>query len=137
MSFLDFLAEKKIITKDQIPFIEREVLDEDRGLEKSLVKLGITVPEILTLRGEYLNIPIKEFEAQDIPFEILRYIPEKTADHYKVAPLGISDGVLEVGIVDPDNIEARDAIQFVSSKINMPYKLFLISEGAFQKILKA
>src|SRR3989344_2007978 len=137
MSFLDFLADKKIISQDQIPFIEKEALDEERGLEKSLVKLGVTAPEILALRGEYLSIPTREVDAQAIPFEVLRYVPEKTATHYKVAPIGVSDGILEIGIVDPDNIEARDAIQFISSKINLPYKLFLITEQDFEKVLKS
>ena len=31
------------------------------------------------------------------------------------------DGALEVGITDPDNVEALDALQFISSKIGIPY----------------
>jgi hypothetical protein len=35
--------------------------------------------------------------------------------------------VLEIGLLDPDNIEARDALNFISAKIAMPYKVYLIS----------
>ena len=37
-------------------------------------------------------------------------------------PLDIIDGALDIGITDPHNIEAFDALQFISGKIGMPYK---------------
>ena len=54
----------------------------------------------------------------------------------KHVPVALSEGVLEVGIVDPDNIEALDALNFISSKINLPFKVFLISEADFKKVLE-
>jgi type IV pilus assembly protein PilB len=42
-----------------------------------------------------------------------------------------------VGIVDPDNIEARDALNFISTKADLPFKLFLISEIDFAKVLES
>jgi type IV pilus assembly protein PilB len=44
--------------------------------------------------------------------------------------------VLEVGIVNPESIEARDALNFITSKSNLPFKLYLISEDDFAKILE-
>lgn len=137
MSFLNFLVDKKIIKEDDIPFIEDEVSSGGKSLEEILAKKGISSDELLASRGDYLNIPSKSLADQAIPFEVLRYIPEKTVNYYKIVPIGITDEVLEVGIVDPDNIEARDALQFISSKINMPYKLFLISEADFERVLKS
>lgn len=46
------------------------------------------------------------------------------------------EGVLSVGIVDPENIQALDALQFIASKDNIPYKAFLITNSAFEKLLK-
>ena len=83
-----------------------------------------------------LNIEKRSVETNEIPFEILGYIPEESAVHYKFAPIGLSDGVLEIGIVDPGDIEARDALNFISSKVDLPYKLFLISEEDFKKVLE-
>ena len=45
--------------------------------------------------------------------------------------------MLEVGIVDPDNIEARDALNFIAAKKNIPYKMFLISQEDFQKVIES
>ena len=42
-----------------------------------------------------------------------------------------------MGIVEPDNIEARDALNFIASKLNIPYKIFLILNSDFDNVLKA
>lgn len=77
----------------------------------------------------------RDLKDKEIPFEILSYIPEESALHYTIVPIGINQGVLEVGMVNPDNIEAEDALNFISSSNHIPYKKFLISEEDFQKVL--
>ena len=67
--------------------------------------------------------------------KVLEYIPQDAAMHYKVVPIAVKDGVLEVGAVDPNDLEARDALNFISARINMPYKLFLITEEDFKMAL--
>ncbi|MBL7045228.1 MAG: type II/IV secretion system protein, partial [Parcubacteria group bacterium] len=67
---------------------------------------------------------------------VFKYIPEESALHYNFVPLGVTDNVLEVGVVDPDNIEALDALNFISSKINMPFKVYLVAQNDFATVLK-
>ncbi len=52
-------------------------------------------------------------------------------------PLAIKDNVLEIGMVDPDNIESRDALTFILSKLNMPYKIYVILEKDFKKVAES
>ena len=82
-----------------------------------------------------LDVPKKEIGETKIPSEILSIIPEESAEHYRFVPLAINEGALEVGIVDPDNIEARDALNFISVKTRTPFKLFQISEEDFEKVI--
>lgn len=135
MHVLDILLKKGIIGKKDIPLIEREVQGKDMSVEAVLVKNGIEPEQILAALGEYYEIPTKVLDEQKIQNEILNYIPEEAAMHYKFVPLAVNEGVLEVGILDPENIEARDALNFISSKINMPFKIFLISETDFKKVM--
>ena len=83
--------------------------------------------QVLELRSAYFNIPIRDISDVHVPFEILKDVPEESSLYYKFVPIDVADGVLEIGIVDPDNIGARDAVQFIASKMNLPFKLFLIS----------
>lgn len=83
------------------------------------------------------EIPTKSIGNERIPFDVLKYISEEAASYHKLIPVGIVDGVLEVGMVDPENIEARDALQFISSKFDLPFKIFLISEEDFNTAMKS
>jgi type IV pilus assembly protein PilB len=135
MSILEFLADKKIIKKEEIPEILEESETSGVAVEQILIKRGVDPDEILKGKGEFLELPIRSLKNKEIPGKILEYIPEESAIHYRFVPIGIKDGVLEVGVVDPDNIEARDALNFISSKINMPFKIYLISEADFESVL--
>ena len=81
------------------------------------------------------QVPTRSLRDIDISGKILEYIPQDSATHYRIVPLGVKDGVLEVGAIDPNDIEARDALNFISAKIGMPYKLFLISDEDFKSAL--
>lgn len=89
----------------------------------------------VNVKGSLPSIPTRGIKDIEVSGEILEYIPQESAEHYRVVPIGVKDGVLEVGAIDPNDLEARDALNFISSRIGMPYKLFLISENDFGLIL--
>ncbi len=134
MNFLEFLVEKKIINKEAIASIKTDL--KKASIEEVLLSYGVSDTEALALRGEYYNIPIRRIEEGSVPFDVLKYIPEESAMHYKFVPVNIKDGFLEVGLTDPDNIEARDALNFIAEKVSMPFKAFLITENDFKKVLE-
>ncbi len=135
MSVVDILLNKNLISQDDIREIKKRT-GEGESLDQILIEMGVHSEDILAARGEFLNIPIKNLGESSVPFEALDYIPEESATHYKFVPIGIKEGTLEVGIVDPDNIEARDALNFIASKNNIPYKIFLISGADYSKVIE-
>lgn len=74
---------------------------------------------------------------QKIPAEILQYVPKSSATYYRLIPLRVQDGVLEVGMIDPGNMEARDALQFIASKSGLPYKIFSITQEDFDQVIQS
>lgn len=135
MSFLSELAQKGIIEEPAVSEIENEAEQSGKSVESLLLSRGVSPKDILEAKGVHYGLPTRSIDARAMSFDTLSYIPEESARHYKVVPVGIADGVLEVGIVDPDNIEAKDAVQFISSKTGMPFKLFLISEEDYEDVV--
>jgi len=131
MSILQDLAERKVIKPSDIADIETESQDSGIPVEEVLVSRGVPPEEVLRSKGSQLDIPTRTLKEVDIQGKVLEYIPEESARHYKVIPIAVKDGVLEVGMVDPNDIEARDALNFISSRIGMPYKIFLVTEEDF------
>jgi type IV pilus assembly protein PilB len=135
MSVIDILLQKNLIAKDDVRAIRTQT-GSGATLDEALIARGVKPEDILIARGEFLNMPVRSIAETAIPFEALDYIPEESAIHYRFVPVGLSEGVLEVGIVDPDNMEARDALNFLVAKKNIPYKMFLITLDDFNKVIE-
>ncbi|MDP4020735.1 MAG: GspE/PulE family protein [Candidatus Adlerbacteria bacterium] len=135
MQLLQTLSDKGVVDAARRAEIEAELQKPGSTEEAVLEKAGVSSKDILIAKGEYYGLPTREIGETAVSFDVLRFVPEESARHYGLAPLGVVDGVIEVGITDPDNLEARDALTFISAKVGMPYKLFLITESEFEKLL--
>ncbi len=137
MHFTDVLLEKKIIPSEELRKIKTESAGDPRLLEESLLAYGISEDDILTAKGEVLGVSVKRIkEVGRIPFEILKSIPEESARHYQMAPLSLKDKILDVGMVNPDNTEAKEALRFISSKLGLTSQIYLITLSDLDAILK-
>jgi type IV pilus assembly protein PilB len=136
MNLLGFLVDKGLLPASERAKIEAE-LAKQRPLVEALNDRGISLPDALSSAGEAYGIPTRLLGDPPADEQVFQYIPADSARHYGFVPLDIMDGALEVGITDPDNIEAIDALQFISGKIGMPYKIILITKEDFDRVLEA
>lgn len=135
MTFLDTLAERGVINRYQAEEIRERADDKyDGDLDKALADFNIDEHTILDAKAEYFDVEKRVVDTNNISFDLLKYVPEDSANYYKFVPIGVSEGVLEVGIIDPGNIEARNALQFISSQNNIPFKLFAITPSDFKAV---
>lgn len=86
------------------------------------------------VQDEHGVVPVRQLTNEKIPYDVLKYIPQESAEHYKLVPLAVVDGVLEAGLVDPENLAGIDALNFISRKTGMPYKIFRITDDDFAKV---
>ncbi len=133
MSFASVLVKKNILDKDTLEALEKKAVELGQSIEFALRDYGVKSSDILQAKAEFLNLEPYFLEDKAIPYEILNYIPEDSARHYQVIPLEVKSGVLFVGLVDPDNIQARDALNFITAKSGISYKIYLISEEDFNR----
>jgi type IV pilus assembly protein PilB len=136
MSILDVLVKQGVVGAEDIASIrEKSPGGSEAELEEILLSLGVSEEDILRAKSEYYAMPFKKIDVSQVDSKILDYIPEEAAVYYQFVPIGVNDKVLEVGITDPDNISARDALNFISSKVNMPFKTFIITQADLDKVL--
>jgi type IV pilus assembly protein PilB len=134
MDILNLAVQKGLIKEDQIEEIKAESSRQNLTMDQALISKGVAPEDVLKLQGEFLGIPTRSVNAEDITDAILGYIPQESAEHYHFVPIGDSDGVLEVGMTNTDDINAVDALNFISTKIGIPFKIFLISPEDFAKV---
>ena len=136
--FLDYLLLQNIITELQYNRVLAEI---DTKYEGDMVKAireiaNISEDSLTTAKAAFFKLPYQKVDAQSIGGDIVKYISEDAARHYKFVPIGFADSVLSVGITEPENIEGMNALQFMSAKIGVPFKVFLISNTDFLAVLE-
>ncbi len=137
IDLLPLLKKKAVLDDGDISEILSESKESERSIEEILHDRGISDEDILVAKGEYWDMPVRSLKGVTIPYEILKYIPEESVRHYGIVPIGFEENVLDVGIIDPDNIDALDALNFISTQKGIPFKIFLISEKDYKTVLNS
>ncbi len=133
MNLLALLEEKKVIDKEVASRVEVYAREHNVSYERALLEDGFDEEVIRTTVSEYFELPPRTIpENEKIDPMVLRYLPEESARHYGIIPLRMEDGVLEVGITDPEDLSFRDALNFITSKQQLPYRLAYILEQDFE-----
>ncbi|OHA08389.1 MAG: hypothetical protein A3B37_01645 [Candidatus Sungbacteria bacterium RIFCSPLOWO2_01_FULL_59_16] len=132
----DVLVIKKLLTAAQAQEARRRARSEQRPLEAVIAESGVPEREVALAKSEVLGVPAKFLEGRHVPFEILKYIPEESAKFYQFAPLDEKEGMLEVGMVNPDDVNAQEALKFIASRLNLPFKIYLIAPSDLAQVLE-
>lgn len=135
--FLDFLLSQHHISELQYNKVLAELDTQFKGnLTQALLSVGVSEELITKVKSDFYKIPYQKISAGTVPFEVLKYISEESARNYHFVPIAFTDEVLSVGITEPENIEAMNALQFISVKQNIPFKIFLISQSDFLRVVE-
>lgn len=137
MGVIKKLIEKKIITKEMAASLEFEVKSTRKREEELILEKGIlSEDELFKIKSEDLGIPLKEVFPEEVPLRVLERIPEETAKHYKMIGIGEKGDVLEVGMVYPEDLTAKEALNFLARKEKFATKIFLIKPSTFENLLR-
>ncbi len=133
MNLLALLAEKGIVDAALQARVSSRATQDGSTYEKALLAEGVDAETIRNAIGEYFDLPTREItEREQIESSVLKYLSEDSARHYGIIPIAIEDDVLIVGITDPENLSFRDALNFITAKDQIPYKIVVILEHDFE-----
>ena len=136
MNFLGLLVNKSLLSAKDRVIVEAEIA-KNRPLGEVLAEHNVSLTDALAEIGKEYGLPTRVLGDPPADEAVFGYIPIDSARYYGFVPLDEVDGALGVGITDPDNIEALDALQFISGKIGIPYKIFLITKQDFDRVINA
>lgn len=134
---LKALVEKKLIDQEGSEKILRESFLTQKSAEEVIFNKRIVDDvEIAKTKSQILKVPFKQAKADAIGKDILQYISEDIARTYKVVPLSKTADMLVVGMVNPDDQKAQDALKFIAKQLQINLGVFLISFGDYDSILR-
>ena len=127
--FLDLLVAKKIITSEKEIEVEEYLAGAERTLDDVLLEEKILDPEqIVAFKAEMAGLAYQDISGLLVSEEALSIIPFEVAQNYKIACFDKTGSRIKVGLVDPYNSRAIEAVNFLAKEQNLSIDWFLISE---------
>ncbi|HLC63793.1 MAG TPA: GspE/PulE family protein [Patescibacteria group bacterium] len=83
-------------------------------------------------KGQAISMPYINLEGKQITMEILNILPQDLAENYQMLVFGKEGNKLQVGLVNPFNYKAVEAIEFLARKKNFRISYFIISPISFE-----
>jgi type IV pilus assembly protein PilB len=124
MDPLQILRERGQVEPSFIEKASQMIQETGRSHESVFLELGMSADDVRNFFADYYQVPAFTIpEAFTINQDILKYIPQESAVHYRTMPLFVEDDVLVVGASNPDDLQMREALNFISTKFNKPYRL--------------
>ena len=135
-NIIDILVGNAILKLKEGSDMRREAKEKNVPLDDILYLHGITERDVAEAKGTLTGYPVKYLNGELVSGEVFRDIPEESAQYYKMVPLGKRDGIFEVGMLNPDDVAAQEALKFISARIDLPVRVFIIIPSDFEILLK-
>jgi len=137
MILLEELVKNNILKENQIPEVIKIAEEKyNNNIDEALLDFNLDEDKILEIKGKVFDIPIKNVDPKGVPSSVLKLIPVEAVKIYRFVPINLTENFLEIGIINPENIQAIDALTFITSKIGKPFKLFLIKNSVYNELIK-
>ena len=96
------------------------------------------VPEqkLLDTKSQILQIPSKTVDVISISDDLIKAVPETTVRNFRVVPMELKEGLLVVGMVDPDDSKAQDALKFIARQLKVNLGVYLIPMSLWEGVLR-
>jgi len=134
---LDILLQEKLISEERAKFLKEESRKTGKSIELLVEESGAIEEERLAeMKGRIFNLPYINLVGKDIKFDDLNIISKDVAENHQVICFERVDGEISVGVVDPKNIAATEAIEFLARDKGLVVKYFVISLTSFRDAAK-
>lgn len=136
------LIEELIGQKVLTPEVEKEAENEARQSGKDfggilVSKKIIDDAELLKIKSRIYQLPIVDLSGVEVNRELLDYVPEEVINFYKVIPFAKEDSILRVGLINPENIDALEALKFIAAEKELTLEKYLVSYKDFENFSRS
>ncbi len=131
---LDYFVKQGKITQAEAKQFSFEL--ELSNLEKDLIKTKkISEEDIAKAKADIFGLTYIYLGDQKIDKQILNIFPKDLALNYQMVAFAKEGDLLKVALVDPLNLKAREAADYIAREKNLKIEYYLISPSSFSKVI--
>jgi type IV pilus assembly protein PilB len=134
---IERLQEQGELTAQEVEQAEQKAARLNKNVEKVILgKDYVPRDEWLQTKGEVLDYPYRDVRTKSAQKKALNLVPVETARRYNLVPIELEGDLLRVGMIDPTNTDAKEALRFIASRKGLDLDIYLISREGYQHILR-
>lgn len=127
----DILAEKGLLSPDQISAIKFEHVNTGRAAETIITERNyVSSADLTQARAELIHVPFVDLSNISIPAPILDLIPQPVAEKYHLIPFGKEDDFLQVAMADPLDLQV---IEFIEKRAGTKVRPYMAETSDIRK----
>lgn len=139
-TLIEELVRRGVLDQAKAALLSEQAQTENKDFGRLLIEQGLIGDEdLLSLKAEIYKLPI--FDAAKVKVDpaqnLSKEIPEDIISFYQIIPFAKEEGILRIGILNPEDIDAMEALKFVAEDRGLALDKFIISYKDFDRILKS
>lgn len=87
-------------------------------------------------RAKKLGLSLADLSGKIISPDILREVSEEAATFYQFVPISKEKDILRIGMINPDDLKAQEAVRFIAESRDAEPEIYLITPTDFKNVLK-
>ena len=132
-NFLQFLKDKEVITD----VLKEQLMEKYEQAEKSLDDLILEVGKVdeetlLAQKSEFYHLPSVALEKKQIAKDAQGLFPKEIISNYHILPFEIEADIVRVAMVNPENLKAREAVDFLARQKGWNAQFYVATERGFK-----
>ena len=134
---IDALLHERLITDEQQTQLQDQNFSDLKSAE-TYIRRVIYIPseKWAQLASKVINVPYMNLIGKAVGATILNTIPQDLAENYQIVVFEREGGVMKVGMADPTNFKAMEAVEFIARKAGVRTQYFIISNESFRAAVK-
>lgn len=136
-TLIEELIKLGLLTKKDSKIYEDLARKEDKELGQIFIEKDVVSSnDLLEIKSRLYHLPIIKLEEIQLNSEALKGISEEVVNFYKFAPFAKEGNLLKVAILNPEDIDALEALKFIASDKGLRVDKYLIDYRDFESIIK-
>src|SRR3989338_8070848 len=132
---IDELLERKIVTPEIVAQIQAESAQGEKDFGALCIEKGIIADaDLLKVKVEIYKLPVVQAVDVEIDSALSEKVSDATIKYYQILPYARQNGVLKVVLLDPENIDALQALKFIASEQNLTLEKYLVTYRDFSTL---
>lgn len=132
----DILAEKGVLTKEQLEKVKLEVLNTGSSVVEVLKKLKLANEEQITqAKAELWNVPYVNLEETPFSPQALNFVSQAVAEEYNIIPFNFDSNSQELSVAMENPLDL-ELIRFLEKKTKAKIKAFIAPPSQIKEGIK-